>query len=74
MLAETRYFGYLDGDGRAIVTWPGGLLARVTSSRVSRHGFCGELVHFRAVAIDGARWYGTSPGPGMYARLRRAKN
>ncbi len=72
-LAADRYCGYLASDGKSITTWPGGTLARVTWSRVAKHGFCGKLTRFDAIAPDGSKWYGTSPGNGMYARLRRRK-
>lgn len=71
------YFAYLSSDGRQLTTWSGGRLADVTRLSKSRHfGFYGvsyDVVHFRAVDVHGARWYGTSPGRGMYARMRRAK-
>ncbi len=72
-LAADKYCAYLSGDGKSITTWPGGLLARVTWSHKVRHGFCGQLTRFDAVASDGSKWYGTSPGNGMYCRLRRRK-
>lgn len=59
--------------GSTITTWSGGLLARVTYFSRGRHNFGGFLYRFRAIDVHGGRWYGTSPGPGMYARMRRAK-
>lgn len=56
-------------------TWSGGNLANVTSLATVRNGgFCpGTRITFRAIDIHGQRWYGTSPGFGMNARMRRAK-
>ena len=54
-------------------------MLRVTYLRKGRSwnplaGHWGERYYFRAVDSDtGARYYGTSPGPGMYARVHRAK-
>lgn len=56
-----------------LTTWTGGTLARVTSLTRGNHNIGGFLYRFRAVDVHGGRWYGTSPGPGMYARMRRAK-
>lgn len=57
-------------------TWTGGVLARVTAHwQTSAGGFACRtmIVRFRAIDVHGGRWYGTSPGPGMYARMRRVK-
>lgn len=62
-----------------ITTWPGGELATVVSVRSARVGFPDVTgrrptrYYLTARAPDGSRWVGTSPGPGMYARLRRAR-
>ena len=56
-----------------LTTWTGGTLALVTSLTRGNHNIGGFLYRFRAVDVHGGRWYGTSPGPGMYARMRRAK-
>ncbi len=60
--------GYL--KGKEITSWSGGLLARVTYRVTRRTGFHrSERVYFDAIDLDGKRWYGNSPGDGMYARL-----
>lgn len=80
LLTEKCYMAYLTRGSeprgqRVLTTWPGQLLARVTSSNtVKRRGFYGaafELTYFRAADVHGQRWYGTSLGIGMYARMRR---
>jgi hypothetical protein len=59
---------------RELTTWSGGLMARVTSRVNRRNGFHRSvIVYFQAIDLDGKRWYGTSPGDGMYARLRANK-
>jgi hypothetical protein len=70
---QHRYCAYLAGDGKTITTWPGGELAKVTALWESGNNFAGKIMRFRATAPDSSRWYGTSPGKGMYARLRRNK-
>jgi hypothetical protein len=59
--------------GHALTTWTGGHLATVTVLTCGRHNIGGQLYRFRAVDVHGAQWYGTSPGPQMYARMRKAK-
>lgn len=68
------FCAYMAGDGRTVTTWTGGRLATVTERARHRGGFGGEYWTFRAVAPDGARWYGRGGGPGMFARLKRAKH
>lgn len=60
-------------DSATLTTWSGGELARVTRLWRVRNNFAGELVRFHAVGPTGRRYYGTSPGFGMYARVRAAK-
>lgn len=69
------YFAYLSSDGRRLTTWTDGLLADVTSVHSAPVGFGHDTTryYFKATDLDGCKWYGTSPGPGMYARMRRAK-
>lgn len=71
--AADAYCAYVSSDGRSVTTWPGGALARVTETRRHRGGFGGEYFSVRAVAPDGARWYGRGGGPGMFVRLRRCR-
>lgn len=74
LLTERRMVAYLSGDGERLTTWTGGLLANVTRRHVARNNFSRDgIVKFRAVDVHGQRWYGTSPGCGMYARMHRAK-
>jgi hypothetical protein len=58
-----------------LTTWTGGTLARVEAcwSAAVGYGWKPRRYYFRAIAPDGSRWHGTSPGPGMYARARRSK-
>lgn len=65
------YFVYLASDGRTATDWAGGFLGRVTYLRKGRHNIGGYLYRIRVTDWAGGQWYGTSPGPGMYARLRR---
>lgn len=67
MRASDRLDAYLTGDGATIATWSGGKLAHVTSKVTARR------VYLRAIDDTGKRWHGTSPGPGMYARMRATR-
>ncbi len=75
-----RYFAYLTRrDGRLVLTtWTGRKLADVTRANERKLGgtFGGSghvtRTYLRAVAPDGSQWHGTSPGEGMYCRVRRA--
>lgn len=71
--AADSFCAYMDGTGRTITTWSGGYLATITSLERHRGGFGGEYWTFRAIS-RGARWYGRGGGPGMFARLKRAKH
>jgi len=68
---------YLSSDKRTLTTWMGDHAANILSLTASqRRGFYGvrhTLYYFRARDIHGNFWSGTSPGPGMYARVRRIK-
>lgn len=77
-----RFMGYLTAlpgtpPSYSLNTWLGAKLATVTHFSMSRrrYGFGTPytLYYFRATDVHGGKWYGTSPGPGMYARMRRAK-
>jgi len=64
---------------RLITTWTGGFLMRVTSIVWRRVGFPDVTgrrpmrAYLHATDVHGQKWVGTSPGSGMYARMRRAK-
>ena len=68
-----HYCAYLSDDGKTITTWPGGVLAQVAQLWSVHNNMAGEILRIRAVAADGSRWHGTSPGRGMYCRLHRSK-
>lgn len=77
MKTATSFFAYLSRDGASISNWAGRKLGTVTTSRnYKAWGFGGQHWRYsvRVVDLDGRRWYGTSPGPGMYCRLRPFKN
>jgi len=69
---------YLSGDKRTLTTWIGEHAADILSLTASRRygfgGFQHTLYYFRARDIYGHLWTGTSPGPNMYARVRRIKS
>lgn len=66
------FVGYL--DGKKITNWTGLRLCTVTSRTEGRRGFYGsKITSVQARCIDGRRYVGTSPGDGMYARMRPAK-
>lgn len=77
LATAVKVYGYLSGDGRAIMTWPGGNLASVTTSTTRRVGFRAgngkrpERVYFTAVDASGTAWHGQSAGPNMCATMRR---
>lgn len=66
--------GRFSATGYVLTTWSGGVLACIEYLSKGRHNIGSTLYRFRAVDVHGQRWYGTSPGPGMYARMRKAKN
>lgn len=66
---------YLDSDGASVTNFPGTFRRRAYSVSKTCGGFCGrsERVHvwFRH---DGAEYYATGPGRGMYlSNVRRLK-
>lgn len=74
-----RYVAYLTStaEGPMLTTWPGGKLATITRIWDSAiGGFMGRTLikRFQAIDVHGNRWYGTSPGFCMYARMRRSKS
>lgn len=66
--------------GMKVTNWTGLRLCDVVNRRVGRSGFRNvtgrrsERVTFQANCVDGRRYVGTSPGDGMYARLRPMKS
>jgi hypothetical protein len=86
MKNNNQHFAYLSirkdnrYDGK-IVNWPGFTLARVTNYWFRNNNFCarwnfskGYIVWFHAIDDNGVKWYGSSPGDGMYCRMRKFKN
>jgi hypothetical protein len=87
LLTNDHAFLYLTdtgihGDVRhryALTTWPGGRMMRITrlskragyDAMVTPTGGWYDLYFLRAVDSWGQEWYGTSPGPGMYARMHK---
>lgn len=75
-----RYTAYLTADGpyrHSLTGWVGWKLATVTRLwETSAGGFCRgrNIMRFRATDVHGQKWYGTSPGVGMYARMHKAKS
>jgi hypothetical protein len=73
MATHDQLDAYLSSDGKSITTWSGGHLATVERGVSRKTGFCGATrMYLRAVDPTGKRWHGSSPGPGMYARLRKS--
>lgn len=74
-----RYGGYLaqTATGRTLITtWMGGLLVKIdkaTTHATNAFGGRGKRTTFSGQGIDGRRWCGTSPGVGMFARMRVCK-
>ncbi len=69
-----RFTAYVSGDGRAITTWTGGVLARVTEHGSSRSGFYDSMIHYwTATTPDGRVWFGRNGGTGMAITLRPRK-
>ena len=80
LLTHDRYTAYLtptkppEPPDWQLTTWTGGVLAWLTAPPTKgRHNIGGYLWRFRAVDVHGQYWYGTSPGPNMYARMRKVK-
>lgn len=72
---HTPYTAYLSSDGARITTWMGDTLATVTSTgKPYRSNFGNLSTPFRAKGIDGRMYFGRHNGPGMYLRLRPAKD
>jgi hypothetical protein len=74
MATVDRYFAYVSGDGRELTTWPGETLARVVQERPCRFSMTGTRgISVRAVAADGAVWYGRGAGRHMAISIKRAR-
>ena len=54
-------------------TWSGGTMLHVTQHSTARVGFGGHRTYFRAEDEYGTKFYGTSPGFEMYARVYKAR-
>jgi len=74
-----HYGAYMSSNGKTLTTWTGGHLGHITqtsdmNNSMVRRGYTSDkLLHFRATDLHGGTWHGTSPGPGMYARMHRTK-
>lgn len=55
-----------------LANWPGTVLAKVSATK-NGFVFGHRIVRFWALDLHGAWWYGTSPGYGMYVRMRKSK-
>ena len=68
-----RFACYLNADGSAVASWPGGILARVTGERTDKRrtpsGGRSSVPYLRAVDADGRQWHGRAMGRGMLARM-----
>lgn len=73
LLTHDTHTAYLVGD--TLTGWPGWVIARMTRQWNSAiGGFMGRqtIVRFQAVDVHGQKWYGTSPGNHMYARMHKS--
>lgn len=64
---------YLSQDGTRLTTWPGTAMLTITSLTERCVGYGGVRYYVRAQSPDGHHYHGTSPGPNMYARMRRSR-
>jgi hypothetical protein len=69
----TSFMAYLNSEGTKLTTWTGGELATIRQMWGVHNNMAGTIQRFRAVDVHGQHWYGTSPGPGMYARMHKNK-
>lgn len=68
------FYCYLRGDGRAVTSWPGGVLGSVfgyAESRAGWHG--GTIARFHVRDVHGNWWQGRGAGRGMACTLRPMK-
>lgn len=69
------FYVYLNSDGTAVISWPGGELGRVHCLTVSRNGWHGaEIARFHVRDVHGQWWQGRGAGRGMACTLRRLKH
>jgi hypothetical protein len=81
MRDSTTWVGYLmysTGGPDYVTNWTGRRIARIPSNPTITEGYTptgGWYVRhsFQAIDVHGHRWICTSPGHGMYVRMRRAK-
>lgn len=74
--ADDKYFCYLNDIGTRVVTFEGKYLGTVTQRRVYKRNLSwlsNEFWYIRVRDTFGQEWYGTSPGRGLYCKLRRCK-
>ncbi len=77
MRTADRIVLYLNGD--RVATWSGGTAGRVTSRTVRKmrtpnSHWTHTRIFVRVVDLDGKHWHGSSPGDGMYVRLRAIRS
>lgn len=66
-----RFTGYISGDGKTWINWPGSQLGHVIS-RGEPHPWSGERYYYRVRDQHRRVWSGTG-APGMWATLRLTK-
>lgn len=77
LAADDKLFCYVSDLGTQVRDFTGKLvLGRITQKRIYKRNLSwlsNEFWYVRVTDIWGCEWYGTSPGRGMYCKLRRAK-
>lgn len=77
LAADDKLFAYLSPLGTQVRDFTGDvILGTITSKRVYKRNLSwlsSEFWYIRVTDIWGQEWYGTSPGRGMYCKLRRRK-
>ena len=74
LLTHDKICQYLSCDGKRVTGFLGNELMRVTYLHKASHNLgCRYLWRLNAVDVHGQAWWGTSPGPGVYCRLRKGK-
>lgn len=65
------FVAYVSTDGRHVTNWPGTVLGRVTSHKVSK---AARKAYVTVTDVHGTAWHGQGPAEsGTYVRLRRRK-